>query len=89
MKILIQYIKPFRSLVLVAFVLAGINQTFSMFDPMLFGRLIDEFAKNPLVDALGNPRTQSAFFKGVGNILLLLVGTAMVSRIAKAFQTTP
>jgi ATP-binding cassette subfamily B protein len=86
MKILIQYIKPFRGLVLVAFVLAGINQTFSMFDPMLFGRLIDEFAKNPLVDALGNPRTQSAFFKGVGNILLLLVGTAMVSRIAKAFQ---
>ena len=86
MKILIQYIKPFRSLVLVAFVLAGINQTFSMFDPMLFGRLIDEFAKNPLVDALGNPRTQAAFFKGVGNILLLLVGTAMVSRIAKAFQ---
>ncbi len=86
MKILIQYIKPFRGLVFVAFILAGINQTFSMFDPMLFGRLIDEFAKNPLVDALGNPRTQSAFFKGVGNILLLLVGTAMVSRIAKAFQ---
>ena len=86
MKILIQYIKPFRLLVLVAFVLAGINQTFSMFDPMLFGRLIDEFAKTPLVDALGNPRNQSAFLKGVGNILLLLVGTAMVSRIAKAFQ---
>jgi ATP-binding cassette subfamily B protein len=29
---------------------------------------------------------EAAFLKGVGNMLLLLVGTAMVSRIAKAFQ---
>jgi len=86
MKILFQYIKPFRSLVLLAFILAGINQTFSLFDPMIFGKLIDEFAKNPIVDAAGKHRTQSDFLRGVGNMLLLLVGTAMVSRIAKAFQ---
>jgi len=86
MKILFQYIKPFRSLVLLAFVLAGINQTFSLFDPMIFGKLIDEFAKNPIVDAAGHHRTQSDFLRGVSNMLLLLVGTAMVSRIAKAFQ---
>jgi ATP-binding cassette subfamily B protein len=86
MKILFQYIKPFKSLVLLAFVLAGINQTFSLFDPMIFGKLIDEFAKNPIVDAAGKHRTQSDFLWGVSNMLLLLVGTAMVSRIAKAFQ---
>jgi len=86
MKILFQYIKPFRSLVLLAFILAGINQTFSLFDPMIFGKLIDEFAKNPIVDAAGHHRTQSDFLRGVSNMLLLLVGTAMVSRIAKAFQ---
>jgi len=86
MKILFQYIKPFRSLVLLAFILAGINQTFSLFDPMIFGKLIDEFAKNPIVDAAGHHRTQSDFLWGVSNMLLLLVGTAMVSRIAKAFQ---
>ena len=45
MKILIQYIKPFKGLVLLAFLLAAINQTFSLFDPMIFGKLIDEFAK--------------------------------------------
>jgi ATP-binding cassette subfamily B protein len=50
MKILLQYIKPFRTLVILAFILAGINQTFSLFDPMIFGKLIDEFAKSPLVD---------------------------------------
>ncbi len=86
MKILIQYIKPFKGLVLLAFLLAAINQTFSLFDPMIFGKLIDEFAKNPFLDPTGNERTQAMFLKGVGNMLLLLVGTAMVSRIAKAFQ---
>ncbi|MFM2258107.1 MAG: hypothetical protein RLZZ424_40 [Bacteroidota bacterium] len=86
MKILIQYIKPFKGLVLLAFLLAAINQTFSLFDPMIFGKLIDEFAKNPFLDPSGNERTQAMFLKGVCNMLLLLVGTAMVSRIAKAFQ---
>jgi ATP-binding cassette subfamily B protein len=86
MKILIQYIKPLKGLVLLAFLLAAINQTFSLFDPMIFGKLIDEFAKNPFLDPSGNERTQAMFLKGVGNMLLLLVGTAMVSRIAKAFQ---
>jgi ATP-binding cassette subfamily B protein len=86
MKILIQYIKPFKGLVFLAFILAAINQTFSLFDPMIFGKLIDGFAKSPFTDAAGNPRTQAMFLQGVGNMLLLLVGTAMVSRIAKAFQ---
>jgi ATP-binding cassette subfamily B protein len=86
MKILIQYIKPFKGLVFLAFLLAAINQTFSLFDPMIFGKLIDGFAKNPFIDPAGNERTQSMFLQGVGNMLLLLVGTAMVSRIAKAFQ---
>jgi len=86
MKILIQYIKPFKGLVFLAFLLAAINQTFSLFDPMIFGKLIDGFAKNPFLDPAGNERTQAMFLQGVGNMLLLLVGTAMVSRIAKAFQ---
>jgi ATP-binding cassette subfamily B protein len=86
MKILIQYIKPFKGLVFLAFILAAINQTFSLFDPMIFGKLIDGFAKNPFLDPSGTERTQAMFLKGVGNMLLLLVGTAMVSRIAKAFQ---
>ena len=86
MKILIQYIKPFKGLVFLAFLLAAINQTFSLFDPMIFGKLIDGFAKNPFLDPAGNERTQAMFLQGVGNMLLLLIGTAMVSRIAKAFQ---
>jgi ATP-binding cassette, subfamily B, bacterial len=89
MKLLWQYLKPYKTLVFLAFFLATINQVFSLFDPMLFGRLIDEFAKHPhFADEKGllPERSESTYIWGVMSILLLLVGTAMVSRIAKAFQ---
>ena len=89
MKILFQYLRPFRKLVIIGFILAAINQTFSMFDPMLFGRLIDEFAKNPFKDAAGNLRTQPEFLKGIGSILGLLVGTAMEVVLQKHFRIIP
>ena len=86
MKILYLYIKPFKKLVFIALLLAGINQTFSLFDPMLFGKLIDNFAKNPFTDKSGITRTEHSYIIGVLQILGLMVCTAMISRIAKAFQ---
>ncbi|MCX8480737.1 MAG: ABC transporter ATP-binding protein [Sediminibacterium sp.] len=86
MKILYLYIKPFKKLVFIALLLAGINQTFSLFDPMLFGNLIDHFARNPFTDKSGLARTEHSYIIGVLKILGLMVCTAMVSRIAKAFQ---
>src|SRR4051812_21484841 len=88
MKILLQYLKPYKSLIALALLLAAINQVFSMFDPMLLGKLIDKFANHPYhFDAKKTlPRSQSQFVWGVLGLLGLLVGTAMVSRIAKAFQ---
>ena len=59
MKILIQYIKPYKGLVLLAFLLAAINQTFSLFDPMIFGKLIDQFAKSPFTNLDGTVRTEA------------------------------
>ncbi len=57
------------------------NQVFSLLDPYIFGTyIIDPFAKNP------GAWTRSEFISGVTRGLLLLIGTAMVSRIAKAFQ---
>jgi len=86
MKILMKYLKPYKWLVLLALLLAAVNQTFSMFDPMIFGKLIDRFANHPHAFDDGTARTESDFINGVMWLLLLLVGTAMVSRIAKAFQ---
>jgi ATP-binding cassette subfamily B protein len=88
MKILLQYLKPYKWMIALALLLAAINQVFSMFDPMLIGKLIDKFANHPYhFDAQKTlPRTQNQFLRGVLGLLGLLVGTAMVSRIAKAFQ---
>ncbi|MGJ7031775.1 ABC transporter ATP-binding protein [Niabella hirudinis] len=94
MRILLQYIKPYRWLVVLALFLAAVNQVFSLFAPMISGKLLDLFATNPhYFDAEKTvPRTEHQYlFGGNGRqglffFLMLLIGTAMVSRIAKAFQ---
>jgi ATP-binding cassette, subfamily B, bacterial len=86
MKILLTYLKPYKWHIILALALAGINQTFSMFDPMIFGKLIDRFASHPKIADNGSLRDESTYVRGLGFMLFLLVGTAMVSRIAKAFQ---
>ncbi len=62
--------------------LATINQVFSLLDPLIFGKLFDKYVTTPHD---GN-RTQSEFMWGVLGYLGLMIGVAMVSRIAKAFQ---
>lgn len=88
MKLLLQYLKPYKGMIFLALGLATINQVFSLFDPMLIGKLIDKFANHPyhFDVAKTQPRTRDEFIWGVLKILGLLVGTAMISRIAKAFQ---
>ena len=98
MKILLHYIKPYRWLVALALGLAAINQIFSMFAPAIAGRILDLFVTHPhafdkagtssrtLNDFLFGNTIGSIVFKGAVYFLLLLIGTAMVSRIAKAFQ---
>ena len=70
MKILFKYIRPYRPLVLLAFVLAAINQTFSLFDPMIFGKLIDQFANHAKTNPDGSFRSESEFIKGVESMLV-------------------
>jgi ATP-binding cassette subfamily B protein len=86
MKLLLQYLKPFRALILLALFLASVNQVFSLFSPMIIGKIMDKLATHPHVDAAGKARSEHNYIMGVLGFLGLLVGTAMVSRIAKAFQ---
>ena len=85
MKILIQYLKPYKWLVVLVLFLAAINIGFSLIDPIIFGKLIDFGYKYH-----NNSAAYQPFWWGfAGPILTLLgasVGVAMVSRIAKAFQ---
>lgn len=80
MKILLQYLGRYKALVFLTLILATINQVFSLFDPYFFGRLLDRFAKNP------DKYSQHEFMTGIMGLLGMLIGVAMVSRIAKAFQ---
>jgi ATP-binding cassette subfamily B protein len=85
MKILLRYLKPFRWLVVLTLVLAGINIGFSLIDPIIFGRLV-----NLGFDYSSNPQKYPKFFWDFAHpvlwLLLLSISVAMVSRIAKAFQ---
>ena len=47
MKLLLHYLSRYRWQVILALVLAAINQSFSLMDPYFFGKLIDRFAKTP------------------------------------------
>jgi ATP-binding cassette, subfamily B, bacterial len=86
MKLLLQYLKPYKGYIALALFLAAVNQVFSLFSPMIIGQIMDQLATHPHVDKAGNPRTEHTYIMGVLYFLGLLIGTAMVSRIAKAFQ---
>lgn len=96
MKLLLHYLKPYKWIVLLALVLAAINQAFSMLDPIFLGKIIDMFANHPhhfnkngndyKHFADGEARSATQYAWGVAQYLFILIGVAMVSRIAKAFQ---
>jgi ATP-binding cassette subfamily B protein len=94
MKILLQYIKPYKWLVILTLILAAVNIGFSLFDPILLGKLIDLANKHqgaikpPLHNFDANRFFYSFSWKspGVWFIVTLSISVAMVSRIAKNFQ---
>lgn len=70
---------------MLALLLAAINQVFSLLNPYILGNLlIDPFANKAAEFRAAN--ADHAFFRGIIIGLLMIIGAAMVSRIAKAFQ---
>jgi ATP-binding cassette subfamily B protein len=94
MKILVQYLRPFKWLVILVMVMASINIGFSLIDPILLGKLIDlatshQGTTKPPQGLLSKDKFFFSFSwekPGVWFILILSVSVAMISRIAKAFQ---
>src|SRR5450631_2957533 len=80
MKIFLHYLSRYKPLIALTFLLATINQSFSMMDPYLFGKLFDRFAIK------ADNFLEKDFVNGVALLILAMIGVAMVSRIAKAFQ---
>ncbi len=80
MRLLLSYLRPHWRLVLVALLLATVNQVFSLLDPLIFRHVIDEYATR------FDQYTTGQFLRGVTLLLLAAVGVAFVSRVAKNFQ---
>jgi ATP-binding cassette, subfamily B, bacterial len=80
MKLLAGYLRRYAGLVALALVLAATNQVFSLLDPLIFRRVIDEYATKY------QEYTTGEFFRGVTLLLGAAVGVAFVSRVAKNFQ---
>ena len=94
MKTLLYYLKPYRTLLFISLALAAVNQVFSLFSPAITGNILDRFVTHPgFFDKEKTlPRNIDQYiygtdaYHGILYFLGLLIGTAMVSRIAKAFQ---
>ena len=80
MKILWTYLKPYRWLILLSLLLAGIAQLLSLVDPIIFGKIIDEYALRQ------NTLSDRELVSGVVRLLAIAVGVALLSRLAKAVQ---
>lgn len=76
------YLRPYRKMLVLVLILASINQIFSLMNPQVLRRLIDNY----LTKAITGWFTTQQYVYGVLLGLWGMVGTAMISRIAKNFQ---
>ncbi|KIC91095.1 ABC transporter ATP-binding protein [Flavihumibacter sp. ZG627] len=80
MKILWTYLKPYRGWVFLALGLAAIAQILSLYDPIIFGKVIDIYALNP------TNLPEKERISGVTWLLVIAVGVALLARIASTFK---
>jgi len=86
MQLLYSYLRRYWSLLVLALVLAAVNQIFSLLDPYIFRKLVDQFtARYPDISGLRSVPF-APFFREAIPLLAMMLGVAMVSRIAKNFQ---
>jgi len=80
MSILIKYLKLQWPILLLALLLAAINQTFSLLDPQITGRIVDEIIMKK--DSL----TSDEFLNKALMLVGMSIGVTFISRVAKNFQ---
>jgi len=80
MRILWAYLRPHSRLAVLALVLAGASQVLALIDPIIFGKIIDDYAINRA------GKSDDELVSGVLTLLGLAVVVAVLSRLAKAVQ---
>ena len=88
MKILYSYLRHYWPLLVLALGLAAINQVFSLLDPYFFRQLVDHFAAKYPELTIAQLRLVPfwPFFREAIPLLAIMLGVAMISRVAKNFQ---
>lgn len=80
MKILWTYLKPYRGWIFLALVLAAVAQVLSLYDPVIFGKIIDLFTLNP------ENKNQDELVRSVTFWLLIAIAIALAARLALTFK---
>lgn len=80
MRILWKYLQPYRGWVFLALGLAALAQVLALYDPVIFGKVIDTYALNP------ENLSEKERTNGVIWLLLLAIGVALLARIASTFK---
>ena len=80
MKILWKYLKPQRNYIYIALLLAAVAQLLSMIDPIIFGKIIDDYANN-----MGG-RSEQELVRGVLFWLAVAIAIALLARLSRSFQ---
>jgi ATP-binding cassette, subfamily B, bacterial len=80
MRILWKYLEPYKWTAILSMFLAAIAQGLSFLDPIIFGKIIDNYAINP------GDKTEAELVSGIIWLLLLAIAIAIAARLAKTFQ---
>lgn len=80
MRILWKYLHPQKSWVLLSLLLATVAQLLTLVDPIIFGKIIDDYAIKPVTT------NESEKIKGILFWLGIAIAIALAARLAKAFQ---
>ncbi len=80
MKIFWTYLKPYRWLVLFSLTLAAVAQMLTLLDPVILGKIIDNYVLNP------GGKSENELINGVLFWLTIAVCVAILARLAKSSQ---
>src|SRR5688572_27728096 len=80
MKVLWKYLKPHRTLIFLSLLLAAGAQLLNLLDPVIFGKIIDDYATNK------NNLPEHELISGVIYWLLIALGIALLAKLCKAAQ---
>ena len=79
-RILFDYVKGFRGLFFMALLMAAFNQSFSLMEPLVTGKIMDTCV------LMKDKLTKNEFVFRVAQLISIAIGVALVSRICKNIQ---